>query len=116
VLGEHGFIGLGIYLAIILATFKYCWSIIRRTRRLKDLWQHRLARMIQTSLLAFFVGGAALSMAYYDLFVVLALLLPQIAALLPVNAVAGPKWRAEAKPGGDFSSAVAPAHSRSQYS
>ncbi|HKQ09850.1 MAG TPA: putative O-glycosylation ligase, exosortase A system-associated, partial [Rhizomicrobium sp.] len=115
VLGEHGFIGLGIYLAIILVAIKYCRSIIRRTKRFKDIWQHRLARMIQTSLLAFFVGGAALSMAYYDLFVVLALLLPQIAALLPAKAVAGPKWRAEARPGDDFPPAVAPALSRSQY-
>ncbi|HJS45922.1 MAG TPA: putative O-glycosylation ligase, exosortase A system-associated [Rhizomicrobium sp.] len=115
VLGEHGFIGFGLYLAIILVTIKYCWSITRRTKRMKDLWQHRLARMIQTSLLAFFVGGAALSMAYYDLFVVLALLLPQIAALLPAKAIAGPKWRAEARPGDDFTPAVAPALSRSQY-
>jgi putative inorganic carbon (hco3(-)) transporter len=116
VLGEHGFIGLGIYLAIILATVKLCWSIVRRTRRLKDIWQHRLARMIQVSLLAFLVGGAALSMAYYDLFVILALLLPQIAALLPAAAVAGAKWRADGKPAGDLSPAATPAFSRSQHS
>jgi len=113
VLGEHGFIGLGIYLAIILAALKCCWSIVRRTKRMKDIWQHRLARMIQTSLMAFLVGGAALSMAYYDLFVVLALLLPQIAALLPAAAVAGAKWRAEAKFGDDLSSSVVPVLSRS---
>jgi len=116
VLGEHGFIGLGFYLAIVLTTFKYCWSITRRTKRMKDIWQHRLARMIQTSLLAFFVGGAALSMAYYDLFVILALLLPQIAVLLPAKAVAGPKWKAEAKPAGGFPPAVAPAFSGSPHS
>ena len=83
---------------------------------MKDIWQHRLARMIQTSLLAFFVGGAALSMAYYDLFVILALLLPQIAVLLPAKAVAGPKWKAEAKPAGGFPPAVAPAFSGSPHS
>ena len=115
VLGEHGFIGLGIYLAIILTAIKYCWSIVRRTRRLKDIWQHRLARMIQTSLLAFFVGGAALSMAYYDLFVVLALLLPQIATLLPAAAVAGAKWRADGKPDTNLLPAAAPAFSRSPH-
>ena len=115
VLGEHGFIGLGIYLAIILVAFKYCWSIVHRTRRLKDLWQHRLARAIQTSLLAFFVGGAALSMAYYDLFVVLALLLPQIAALLPAAAAAGAKWKADDKPGATLSPAASPAFLRSPY-
>jgi putative inorganic carbon (hco3(-)) transporter len=116
VLGEHGFIGLGIYLAIILVTVKLCWSIVRRTKRLKDIWQHRLARMIQVSLLAFLVGGAALSMAYYDLFVILALLLPQIAALLPAAAVAGAKWKADDKPGAALSPAATPAFSRSPYS
>ena len=109
VLGEHGFIGLGIYLAIVLVAFKYCWSIVHRTRRLKDLWQHRLARAIQTSLMAFFVGGAALSMAYYDLFVILALLLPPIAVLLPAVAVAGGKWRADVGSVSSISPAGAPA-------
>jgi len=115
VLGEHGFIGLGIYLAIILTAVKYCWSIVHRTRRLKDLWQHRLARAIQTSLLAFFVGGAALSMAYYDLFVILALLLPPIAVLLPAAAAVGAKWRADGKPDA-LSPAATQAFSRSQHS
>ena len=82
---------------------------------MKDLWQHKLARMIQTSLLAFFVGGAALSMAYYDLFVILAFLLPQIAALLPAAAAAGEKWRADGKPSGVLPAAT-PALSRSQHS
>ena len=109
VLGEHGFIGLGIYLAIVLVAFKYCWSIVHRTRRLKDLWQHRLARAVQTSLMAFFVGGAALSMAYYDLFVILALLLPPIAVLLPAVAVAGGKWKADVGPVGSISTARVPA-------
>ena len=109
VLGEHGFIGLGIYLAIVLVAFKYCWSIMHRTWRLKDLWQHRLTRAIQTSLMAFFVGGAALSMAYYDLFVILALLLPPIAVLLPAVAVAGGKWRADVGSVSSISPAGAPA-------
>jgi len=94
VLGEHGFIGLFIYLGIVLISFKYCWSIIRKTRHSKGVWQHKLARMILTSLLAFFVGGAALSMAYYDLFVILALLLPQLLALAPQSVKAvRPPWR-----------------------
>lgn len=116
VLGEHGFIGLGLYAAIILAAYKYCRTIVQRTKRLKELWQYRLARMIQTSFLAFFVGGAALSMAYYDLFVVLAFLLPQISALLPAAAVAGPKWKADSKAPAALPASVTPAFSRSPYS
>jgi len=116
VLGEHGYIGLGIYLAIVTATFKYCFSIARKTKRMKDLWQGKLARMIQTSLVAFFVGGAALSMAYYDLFVLVAFLLPQIAALLPAAALAGEKWRADSRSGETVPPAATPALSRSSVS
>jgi putative inorganic carbon (HCO3(-)) transporter len=107
VLGEHGFIGLILYLAIVFTSFKACWSIIRKTKRLKGAWQQRLARMIQISLLAFFVGGAALSMAYYDLFVILAFLLPQ----LPVPSAENDKvkWRLNSDSAVDLPVAVSPA-------
>ena len=114
VLGEHGFIGLGLYVALMLAALKYCWSILRKTKGMKDLWQNKLTRIIQTSLLAFFVGGAALSMAYYDLFVILLVLLPQIAGLLPEKIKVDTKWRAQDRPGPDLS--PAPAMTRSPSS
>jgi O-antigen ligase len=93
VLGEHGYIGLFIYLAIIWACLRYCRRIARN--RDEDVeWPRRLARAIQVSLFAFFVGGAALSMAYYDLFVILAFLLPQVWALAPHTSAVTAKWRA----------------------
>lgn len=92
VLGEHGYIGLFIYLAIIFVTFRYC-SRIARNRGGETEWPRRMARAIQVSLIAFFVGGAALSMAYYDLFVILAFLLPQIWALAPHTSAVAVKWR-----------------------
>ncbi len=71
VLGEHGFIGLAIYLLIIFGAFWKCWSIMVQTRDRPDLaWARELARMIMMSLLVFCVVGAALSMAYYDIFVI----------------------------------------------
>lgn len=78
VLGEQGFIGLAIYLAIIAGAFWKCSRIIRDTRNRPELeWANELAKMIQLSLLMFCLVGAALSMAYYDLFVnLLALLIP----------------------------------------
>jgi probable O-glycosylation ligase (exosortase A-associated) len=95
VLGEHGFIGLFLYLAIVIWSFKLCWSIVRKTKYAPDSWSHKLARMIQISLLGFYIGGAALSMAYYDLFVVLVFLLPLIATVAPKTAKeARHKWRA----------------------
>lgn len=67
VLGEHGFVGLGLYLALATLVFRRCSWLIRTTRERADLeWAGRLATMIQVSLLGFAVGGAFLSLAYYD--------------------------------------------------
>ncbi|HTO40734.1 MAG TPA: putative O-glycosylation ligase, exosortase A system-associated [Rhizomicrobium sp.] len=78
VLGEHGFIGLGIYLVLIAAAFVTSTRIRKLTRGVPGLeWNYQLASMIQVSLIAFCVGGAALSLAYYDVFILnVALLLP----------------------------------------
>ena len=70
VLGEHGYVGLAIYLLMLAGVFIATAGIIRRARPQPSLaWAAELARMIQMSLVAFCVGGAALSMAYYDVFV-----------------------------------------------
>lgn len=78
VLGEHGYPGLLIYLAIIAGAFLTSSRIARAARGRDELiWAGQLALMIQTSLIAFCVGGAALSMAYYDVFILcVALLVP----------------------------------------
>jgi probable O-glycosylation ligase (exosortase A-associated) len=78
VLGEHGFIGLAIYLALIAASFFRVSRIIRTARRVAEQrWVAELAVALQASLVVFCVSGAALSLAYYDLFViVICLLLP----------------------------------------
>jgi probable O-glycosylation ligase (exosortase A-associated) len=78
VLGEQGFIGLAIYLTIIVAAFWRCSRIIKDTQNRPGLeWANDLTKMIRMSLLMFCIAGSALSMAYYDLFVnLLALLVP----------------------------------------
>lgn len=66
-LGEHGFVGLGLYLALALLTVRRCSWLIRTCKRREDLkWAANLATMIQVSLLGFGVGGAFLSLVYYD--------------------------------------------------
>jgi probable O-glycosylation ligase (exosortase A-associated) len=90
VLGDIGFIGLGIYLSIIALLFWHCMKIMRATRDRPELfWARDLAGMIQLSLFAFCIGGAALSMAYYDVFVlyigVLAVLRPLTTAPVPAR-------------------------------
>jgi putative inorganic carbon (HCO3(-)) transporter len=71
VLGEHGFIGLAIYLSICLAAWLNLARIIKLTRNRPDLlWAGDLGRAIQAAMVGFMVGGAALPMAYYDGFLV----------------------------------------------
>ena len=68
VLGEHGFVGLVLYLFLGAATFMAGSSIIRRTRGKQELtWARDLAGMIQVSLVTFGTAGAFLSLAYFDL-------------------------------------------------
>ncbi len=67
VLGEHGFVGLGLYLLLGALAWRDAAWIIRRAAAFDDLrWAASLAAMIQTSLVGFAVGGAFLSLAYFD--------------------------------------------------
>lgn len=69
VMGEHGFIGLFLYLAFIFATWRAASSIARACGKRPDLaWASDLARACQVSMVGFLVGGAFLSLAYYDYF------------------------------------------------
>jgi putative inorganic carbon (HCO3(-)) transporter len=77
VLGEHGFIGLALYLAIAVSSLFICAKIAAPNPAMPADIQ-KLGKMIQLSLIAFYVGGAALSMAYYDLFIILLCLLPRL--------------------------------------
>jgi putative inorganic carbon (HCO3(-)) transporter len=76
VLGEHGFIGLALFLAIGGLSFINASWIVRHTKRFPELeWANMLARMIQVSLVSYATGGAFLGMAYFDLFYHLVIIL-----------------------------------------
>lgn len=67
ILGEHGFVGLLIYLALGVMTWRSGSWIIKRTRLDPEFhWAADLANLLQVSLLGFAVGGAFLSLAYFD--------------------------------------------------
>lgn len=67
VLGEHGFVGLFIYLALAWCAWRAGSRIIRDTKPYPDLrWASDLATMLQVSMLGFGVGGAFLSLVYFD--------------------------------------------------
>jgi probable O-glycosylation ligase (exosortase A-associated) len=66
-LGEHGFVGLGLYLLLGLLTWRTGSWIIRNTRKLEEYrWASNLAQMIQVSFIGFATGGAFLSLLYFD--------------------------------------------------
>jgi probable O-glycosylation ligase (exosortase A-associated) len=72
ILGEHGFVGLSLYVLILLLALRNTGVIKRQTRdRPELLWAYDLANMIRIALVGFFVGGAALSMAYFDAYLLL---------------------------------------------
>ncbi|MBV8380704.1 MAG: putative O-glycosylation ligase, exosortase A system-associated [Paucibacter sp.] len=68
ILGNHGFIGLAIFLGIWIATWRSA-NWIRNQQGLppEAKWAVDLASMAQVSLAAYAVGGAFLSLAYFDL-------------------------------------------------
>ncbi len=69
VLGDHGFLALGLFLSLIwIAWRNTSWVIGHAGSEPSRLWMRNLAAMIRVSLLAFAVAGAAVSMAFYDYF------------------------------------------------
>ena len=67
-LGEHGFVGLALYLALGWATWRTAAAIIRLARGKSELaWALGLATMCQASMVGFAVGGAFLSLLYFDM-------------------------------------------------
>ncbi|WP_375750134.1 putative O-glycosylation ligase, exosortase A system-associated [Vibrio sp. HN007] len=70
VLGDHGFLGLILFGFIILLSFKRLRFIRNHYRSIQSFnsWQYNLANMLQVSLLSYCVAGAALSLAYAEIF------------------------------------------------
>jgi len=69
VLGEQGFVGLGLFLALGWLTWRSCNRIGRQARKHRDgLWIADLVRMLQVSLIGYAASGAFLGLAYFDLY------------------------------------------------
>ena len=94
VLGDHGFIGLGLYVSALVLAFLKAHNIARQARRIgAPGWLPLAATMVQLSLFAFAVGGAALSLAYFDLLftlfgLIVVLETRMLATLVPLAGVA----------------------------
>lgn len=68
VLGEHGFVGLLLFLCVWFVAFRMAAKLRKRTRKEPELqWVFYLCGMCQVALVGYGVGGAFLSLAYFDL-------------------------------------------------
>lgn len=79
VLGQHGFAGLSIFLALIAFTYRTLGRIKRRASELAGrLWLSQYAWAIQVGLIGYLVAGAFLDVAYFNLlyaFIALAIIM-----------------------------------------
>ena len=89
VLGEHGYVGLCLYLLLLAS----CWATTRRLRKAariqgdKDIEQY--AHMFQISLIAFVISGVFLGRAYFDYFFTV------IACVVALKQAARDRWAVE---------------------
>ena len=68
VMGEHGFIGIGLFLLLGIFSWFRAQQIISACKKDPDRkWASDLAAMIQVSLVGYATGGAFLGLAYFDL-------------------------------------------------
>ena len=76
VMGEHGFIGFGLFVLIGLLAWRTGSKVIRECRKNPDRkWASDLAAMTQVSLIGYATGGAFLGLAYFDYYYHLVIIL-----------------------------------------
>jgi probable O-glycosylation ligase (exosortase A-associated) len=67
ILGEQGFVGLGLFLMLGLMTWRTAsWLIARARRDREKRWAADLAAMVQVSLVGYASAGAFLGLGYFD--------------------------------------------------
>ncbi|MDP1652027.1 MAG: putative O-glycosylation ligase, exosortase A system-associated [Rhodocyclaceae bacterium] len=67
-LGEHGFVGIGLFILFWALSWRLASGIIKDGRSRPGLrWAGDLAAMIQVSLIGYWVGGSFLGLSYWDM-------------------------------------------------
>jgi probable O-glycosylation ligase (exosortase A-associated) len=67
VLGHHGFVGLGLFLALALLTWHSASRLKHASKVIPEMrWLGELAAMVQVSMIAYATAGAFLGLAYFD--------------------------------------------------
>lgn len=69
ILGEHGFLGLALFLGVFAAAWRECAIAARLSAGIADLrWARLLAESVQVSFVGYAVTGAFLGLAYFDFY------------------------------------------------
>jgi putative inorganic carbon (hco3(-)) transporter len=67
ILGEHGWIGLCMFLTLLAMTWRTGSAVIRAAKKKPELlWASDLAAMIQVSMVGYMSAGAFLGLGYFD--------------------------------------------------
>lgn len=86
VLGEHGFLGLILFILLLIFSWRTGTRVIKFCKQDKELkWASDLAAMCQVSIVGFAVGGGFLTLAYYDLYYFVLAILVGLEKLLILN-------------------------------
>jgi len=91
IIGEQGWIGFFLFMLLAMMTWRSCSKMIKTYKNHSELkWVSDLAAMIQVGLIGYYVSGAFLGLAYYDLYydlvaitIILAKLAQQASSLSP---------------------------------
>jgi probable O-glycosylation ligase (exosortase A-associated) len=67
VLGDHGFVGLGVFLMMLLTALRHNMKNARLGKQRNVLWYRHLANALTLSLVGYGITGANVSLAYFDL-------------------------------------------------
>lgn len=99
VLGDHGFIGLGLWLAIVGIAISNLLRVNALVRSLPGFeWEKSCARSLLVAFMGYLAAGTFLSMAYYDLFLCLVGLTAPLLAMVRKNVLAQNRIAEELEP------------------
>jgi putative inorganic carbon (HCO3(-)) transporter len=83
VLGDHGFIGLTMFVILMLCAWRTGTRVIKFCAEAPELkWASDLAKMAQVCIIGYAVSGAFLSLAYFDLYYDIIIILVALEKLL----------------------------------
>jgi putative inorganic carbon (HCO3(-)) transporter len=67
-LGEHGFVGLALFLLLAFLMWRTGTRVIRASASGAHQWRADLARALQVSMVGFLVGGLTVNIGYWDVY------------------------------------------------